>query len=91
MDKSILLFQVGEFGQLLSNDRIKATKHMVKKAPCGIERFTFALFYSAPGEMTIQSKSKLNQDTRYLKNQFSDGSISYRNWEKASLETYRAK
>ncbi|MFN7098181.1 MAG: 2OG-Fe(II) oxygenase family protein, partial [Gammaproteobacteria bacterium] len=46
-DKSILLFQVGEFGQFLSHDRIRATEHIVKKAKGSIDRYTFALFYSA--------------------------------------------
>lgn len=90
-DKSILLFQVGEFGQLVSNDRIRATRHIVKKANGGIERFTFALFYSADDNAVIQSTSKLIQDARYKAHQTPDGSISYGDWQKASFERYRAK
>lgn len=89
-DKSILLFQVGEFGQLISNDKIKATKHIVKKAQEEIERFTFALFYSADGNTMIHSHSKLIEDVRYSENQSADGSISYEKWEEASYERYRA-
>jgi isopenicillin N synthase-like dioxygenase len=89
-DKSTLLFQVGEFGQLILNDRIKATQHKVAKSKHGIERYTFALFYSADDDMIIKSKSLLNQDLRYIKNQMPDGSISYKNWAEASYERYRA-
>jgi len=90
-DKSILLFQVGEFGQLISNDRIRATKHLVKKAKGGIERFTFALFYSAQDDVLIKPHSILTKDTRYAHHQLEDGSITYGKWQQASYERYRAK
>lgn len=90
-DKSILLFQVGEFGQLVSNDRIKATKHFVKKANGEIERFTFALFYSAHDDAMIKSTSILTKDARYAENKTADGSITYKKWQDASYERYRAK
>jgi len=90
-DKSTLLFQVGEFGQIISNDRVKATKHLVKKAKNEIERYTFAVFFSPHQDMTIRSKSTLNKDPRYIKNQTPDGFISYKNWETASYEQYRVR
>ncbi len=90
-DKSILLFQVGEFGQLISHDRIRATKHKVRKAKGGIERFSFALFYITDDHVVIQSRSKLIEDARYVQNQFEDGRISYGKWSQASFARYRAK
>ncbi|STX27818.1 Uncharacterised protein [Legionella beliardensis] len=90
-NKSTLLFQVGEFGQLLSNDRFIATKHMVKKAPVGVERFTYALFYSPDENMLIKPNSILTNDLRYLENQDIKGFINYKRWSKASLARYRAK
>lgn len=90
-DKSVLLFQVGEFGQLISNDRIRATKHLVKKAKGEIERYTFALFYDPEFEMTIKSTSCLTKDNRYVNNQAEDGSIRYIEWRDASFEQYIAK
>ena len=90
-DKSIMLFQVGEFGQLISNDRIKATKHIVKKAMGGVERFSFALFYSPDNDMVIQSKSILTQDARYTNNQDAEGRICFSQWHLASFARYRAK
>ena len=89
-DKSILLFQVGEFGQLASNDRIRATKHIVKKSKSGIERFTFALFIGSKEQMTIFSTSLLTADARYADYKAADGSISYGKWDLASMERYRA-
>ena len=88
-EKSIMLFQVGEFGQLHSDDRIRATKHMVKKAYNGIERYAFALFNSVVDEHVIKSTSVLTQDQRYSQNQSEDGSISYGAWQKASYDRYR--
>lgn len=89
-EKEILLFQVGEFGQLISDDHIKATKHMVRKAKGHIERFTFALFYSADDNTIIKSNSKLIQDERYKLHQLPDGRISYGEWQRASFDRYRA-
>lgn len=89
-DKGILLFQVGEFGQVASSDKIKATRHMVCKANCDIERFTFALFYSGDESIVIKSHSVLTEDDRYRLNQMEDGSIYYSEWNRASFERYRA-
>jgi len=90
-DKSILLFQTGEFGQLVSNDRIKATRHKVQKSMGEIERFTFALFYVTANDVEIQPRSVLTQDARYIQNQSADGRITYGKWDKASFEQYRAQ
>jgi isopenicillin N synthase-like dioxygenase len=89
-DKAVLLFQVGEFGQLVSNDRIKATQHRVQKAKGDIERYTFALFYSAGDRTRIHSQSVLTKDERYAANQQPDGSITYAAWQVASYARYRA-
>jgi isopenicillin N synthase-like dioxygenase len=88
-DKSILFFQVGEFAQLISNDRIKSTKHFVKNANEPIERLTFALFFNPNEDMIIKTQSQLIKDERYINNQFVDGSISYKKWADASYARYR--
>lgn len=64
-DPEILLFQVGEFGQLATNDKIKATEHRVHKARGCIERYTMALFFDAPMDTIIYSSSELTKDARY--------------------------
>ncbi len=79
-DKSVLMFQVGEFGQLLSNDGIKATQHTVKKSFSGIERFTLALFFNADDETECQSTSELIHDKRYQNSKDSAGKVKYKNW-----------
>jgi isopenicillin N synthase-like dioxygenase len=91
LDKSVMLFQAGEFGQLASNDRIRATKHLVKKAYHRIERYAFALFLSVSKDFHIKSTSELTEDLRYQNNRADDGSISFDAWEKASYENYRSK
>ncbi|WP_419420805.1 2OG-Fe(II) oxygenase family protein [Legionella sp. D16C41] len=88
-NKAVLLFQVGEFAQLISHDRLKATKHMVQKAPAGIERYTYALFYNPDEALTIKSDSELNRDKRYTDYQDKDGFINYKNWAIASLKQYQ--
>lgn len=88
-DKSILLFQVGEFSQLLSNDQMRATQHIVKKASGGIERYTFAVFYDTQEDFTILSRSILTKDPRYIKHQ-KNNVITYGAWGRASFERYRA-
>lgn len=88
-EKDVLLFQVGEFGQLVSNDEIKATQHVVRKAYGEIERYTFALFFNPHASMTIQSQSSLIADDRYKLNQV-DGKINYEKWADASYDRYRA-
>lgn len=87
-DKSILLFQVGEFGQLASHDAIRATNHLVKKAKNHIERYAFAIFYDAH-DCIIHSHSELARDSRYTDNMTADGKISYDKWSSASFARYR--
>ncbi|USN51272.1 MAG: hypothetical protein H6731_02375 [Myxococcales bacterium] len=88
-DKSVCLFQVGQFGQLASNDKIKATKHFVKKSYENVERFTFALFFEPDKKTKITSHSVLALDSRYQDKQL-DGAITYQDWSCASFELYRA-
>lgn len=85
-DPDVLLFQVGEFGQLALNDQIKAIKHRVQKSSGSIERYTAALYFGAPYETVIHSTSILTEDSRY-----SGGHglpCSYEEWERASFARY---
>lgn len=87
-DKSILMFQVGEFAQLALNDDITATKHMVKKAYGNIERYTLAIFFNPAPDTRIHSSSKLTHDERFCKNQCSRDTISFKAWNEASFKRY---
>jgi isopenicillin N synthase-like dioxygenase len=89
-DKNILLFQVGEFGQLASNDRIKATRHIVKKAMGGIDRYTLAVFFNASADTHIRTTSVLATDTRVTSNLTADGTLPYFDWERDSYARYWA-
>jgi isopenicillin N synthase-like dioxygenase len=88
-DPDVMLFQVGEFGQLATNDAIKATEHRVHKASGEIERYTMAVFFSAPDDTIIHSVSELTQDTRYGGK--SGDPCSYQSWDKASFDRYIVK
>ena len=89
-DKSIMYFQVGEFAQLVSNDRICATEHLVKKARGKVERFTLAVFFAAADDARIQSRSVLSQDERYASHRDSTGRVSFLAWQDASYQRYHA-
>lgn len=88
-DPDVMMFQVGEFGQLVSNDGIRATEHRVHKAAGCVERYTMALFFSAPMETVIHSFSELTKDARY-------GGVpgkpcSFHRWHEESFKRYIVK
>ena len=86
-DSDVLLFQVGEFGQLISNDKLKATEHRVHRAIGPIERYTLAIFFTPQSTTAIRSVSILTQDTRYGD---TDECI-YGDWHVRSIDRYRAR
>ena len=86
-DPEIMLFQVGEFSQLVSDDAICATEHRVHKAQGNIERYTMALFFSAPSDTIIHSQSVLTQDARYGGKR--GDPCTSQHWHTASLDRYR--
>jgi isopenicillin N synthase-like dioxygenase len=87
-DLDVLMFQVGEFGQLITNDGIRATEHRVHKASGAIERYTMALFFDAPKDTVVHSTSELTSDSRY------GGSkgipFTYGHWSEESFKRYIA-
>ncbi len=84
-DPDLMLFQVGEFGQLVTNDAIQATEHRVQRANSGsIERYGMALFFDMDMDSEINSTSVLTKDARY-----GDGpTCSYRRWSEESFKRY---
>lgn len=86
-DPDVMLFQVGEWGQIASNDKILATEHYVQKAVGHVERITMALFFKTPFEYVIESTSKLAQDGRYGGGR----TCKYLDWHNASLKRYEVK
>ncbi len=88
-DTDVMLFQVGEFGQLVKNDGIRATEHRVQKAAGSIERYTLAVFYNAPMDLPIYSSSELTNDARYGVK--AGEPCTYRHWHEASFNRYVVK
>ena len=84
-DINVMMFQVGEFGQLISNDNIRATEHRVHKASGTIERYTLALFFNAPMDTPIYSTSMLTADARYGAHA---EPCTFRHWHEASFKRY---
>jgi len=86
-DPDVLMFQVGEFGQLVTNDVIKATEHRVNKSSLNdIERFTMALFFDPPMDTVIRSFSILTKDSRYGGGP--GDPCSYGHWHEESFKRY---
>jgi isopenicillin N synthase-like dioxygenase len=88
-DPDVMMFQVGEFGQLVTNDAIQATEHRVHKALGAVERYTMALFFMPAMETVIHSSSELAKDARY--GGMPGAPCSYRHWHEASLNRYWVK
>jgi len=86
-DPDVLLFQVGEFGQLATSDSIRATEHRVHKPLSdSIERYTMALFFNVTMETVIHSFSELTHDKRY--GEIAGGPCTFRRWNDESLKRY---
>ncbi len=88
-DPDVMLFQVGEFGQLVTNDAIRATEHYVHKASGIVERYTMALFFDAPMDAVIHSTSELTSDSRY--GGVKGAPCSYQFWHEESFKRYIVK
>jgi isopenicillin N synthase-like dioxygenase len=85
-EKDVMMFQVGEFAQLVTNDEIRATEHRVHKPLLPTERYTLAVFFDAPMDTPVHSSSVLTKDARYKTNE--TGMCTYRQWHEASFKRY---
>ncbi|HEY5236303.1 MAG TPA: hypothetical protein VIJ14_09010, partial [Rhabdochlamydiaceae bacterium] len=85
----VMMFQVGEFGQLATSDGIRATEHRVHKALGNVERYAMALFADAPMDAVIHSTSVLTKDTRYGGGP--GDPCSYQRWNDESFKRYLVK
>jgi isopenicillin N synthase-like dioxygenase len=78
-----MLFQMGEVAEMITDGKLTATDHLVKKAYGGFERFTLALFTDPPHDMIINTTVKGKYDDRYRPG------ITYAEWAQASFDKYR--
>jgi len=81
VEKDIVLLQVGEAAELISNGKITATDHFVKKSPPGYERYTFVLFLDAAPNVRIYSNITKYND-RYIPG------MTYHEWSLAPFKKY---
>jgi len=81
VDEDVLIFQIGEVLQLITNNQVTATKHHVKKAMDCSERFAFACFFEPEDDML------LNSTVGEYNERFISG-MSYKEWSDASLKQY---
>ncbi|MCE2716803.1 MAG: 2OG-Fe(II) oxygenase family protein [Pseudomonadota bacterium] len=51
--RNVLLFQMGEFRELMANGEMRATEHWVQKAPSGFERYAMAVFFDPPNDTQL--------------------------------------
>lgn len=90
---SIMLIQMGEVIELLSNGSVRATDHYVGKPKVrdGSERFALALFLDPVGDFTIRCT---NPDVRAKyadRFPLTEDSITYEEWGNRSLAKYNPK
>ncbi len=88
-DLDVMMFQVGEFGQLVTDDGIQATEHRVHKAVEAVERYTLALFFNAPRNISIYSKSVLAHDARYGAK--IGEACTFGHWQEATFQRFLVK
>ncbi len=77
----VLLFQIGEVAELVTNGAVTATDHQVRKAIGGYERYNLAVFIMPPFTYAIESTL-----TKY-NDRFSPG-VSYGDWHQRSYDKY---
>ena len=88
-DREVMLFQVGEFGQIISDDKIMATEHRVNKASGNVERFTIAIFFDTDHDYVVHSNSALTEDARYTGGRGSP--CIFRDWHVNTLNRHATK
>jgi len=83
--EDVLLFQIGECLELLSNGKTTATEHWVVKCHQGYERCTMAVFFNGPDEMEVYcSNPKVIEK---YGDRFIPG-MSYKQWGDRSFAKY---
>ena len=74
----LLLFQIGEVAELITNGAVTATEHEVRKAVGGYERFSFAHFITPMADYVMESALAKYND------RFSPG-MTYGEWNQPFL------
>ncbi len=91
--RDIMLFQMGEVMELMTNGAVRATDHLVKKA-FGPERYALAVFADPEEEVIINfSDSSVIEKykDRLTEEDIAHGSVSFAAWNDRSLAKYNPK
>lgn len=86
--RNLMLFQMGEFMELMTNGAVRATDHWVQKAPSGYRRSTLAVFIDPLDEITVTCTDEAVKE-KYA-DRYADG-ITYEEWGNRSLAKYNPK
>lgn len=84
----VMLFQIGEVMELMTNGEVTATDHLVKKAYGGIERYTFALFFDSPDDMVLHCTNPMV--IKKYEDRFTPD-MNFALWNDRSLAKYSVK
>lgn len=88
LSDDVILFQIGEVMELMTNGEVTATNHLVKKAYDGVERFTFALFFDAPDDMILHCNNP--EVIKKYEDRFTPD-MNFSLWNDRSLAKYSVK
>lgn len=78
----VLLFQIGEVMEMITNGKMRATEHFVKKAIGGFERYAFAFFCDPPSELIIECNDP--QTLEIYKDRYTPR-MTYQEWNDRSI------
>lgn len=81
----VLIFQIGEVMELITDGAIRATEHFVKKAYDGYGRYTFAFFCDPPFDLRINCSNPIVMEKykdRYTPN------MTYEEWNDRSIRLH---
>lgn len=84
--EDVLMFQIGEMAELLTQGRVQATRHYVKKAYDGHERFTFALFFASTRSLPVPPQNDARVLQKY-QDRYIEG-MTTEDWHQRSLSKY---
>ena len=86
-----ITYQIGDFGQLISNDDVIATEHRVNKPnhpTRGLERHTLALFIDPKLDQKVENSTSVlaSTDSRYV-----EGDTTFNDWHLRTLARHKKK
>ncbi len=96
LSRNIAFFQMGEVIELMTNGKVRATNHLVKKARDGSEHFALAVFVDPEGEVLIDLRTcpqevREKYADRLTEEDFAREYVTFEEWNARSLAKYNPK